>query len=153
MGWEEKFEAALKVSADKAGISLDGLRFERCTTDATWGDRTGLVFFGASPVVNERAARFFETWASKNLRKLGAVGGYQSQESIRYEGAFHFSRYDNGANGWHRGPTISYEGFVKASGEESGRDANGAFRYAAQARPVETREGFATSFVYYPCAD
>jgi hypothetical protein len=131
-GWQAKFAGALYAAATKAGVGgLEDLEWEGVTTDATWGDRCGLVFFGATPEVNERAAMFFVAWAGKNLRKLGIVGGYQTQESISFAGEFTFTRFANGAKGWHR-----------TRGE-----------YTGSTELLETFKGFATSYVYYPCAD
>lgn len=130
---------AMRAAAAKGGLDLTGLQVERCSTDRTWGDRDGLVFFGAAPEVNERAAKFFEVWAHKNLRRLGAVGGYETQESIHFEGAFYFVAFDNGARGWHRGE------------DKSGlKVGDKPYSYLTK---TEARAGFATSFVYYPCAD
>jgi len=142
--WESKFAAVLGASAKKAGMSLDGLKWERCTTDATWGDRCGLVFFGASPEINKRAAKFFEAWAALNLRKAGIVGDYNAQESIRFEGLFHYLAYNNGARGWYRGADLES---LKV-GDVKYTLSNG-FDLAL----TEKRDGFATSYVYYPCGD
>ena len=141
VSWTAMFETALRSAAAKCGQSLDGLRWERCTIDQTWGDRCGLVFFGSSAKVNERAAKFFEAWADKNLRKLGAVGGYETQESIRFAGLFHFSEYSNGAKGWHRGPM----GEAPAP-----RTLPGCGDFILER--TKAHEGYATSYVYYPCA-
>lgn len=141
--WESLFTAALATAAKQCGCDITGLRFERCTTDQTWGDRCGLVFFGASDAVNERAARFFEKWAQLNLRRLGVVGvNYGAQASISYEGEFYFACYDNGAQGWHRDRDIV--DFEKMTVTTS---------YGYVSHPVELRRGFATSYVYYPGAD
>jgi hypothetical protein len=141
--WRALFTKALETAAKKAGFEAP--KFEDCTTNNTWGDRVGLVFYGSTPEVNERAAKFFEAWASKYLRKLGAVGGYDAQGSIGYSGAFHYVRYDNKAAGWYRGAkNTDKPGEVKATKEVNGYDL----------KCVETRDdGHATSYVYYPCAD
>lgn len=141
-GWRRKFKAALEGAAAKAGISLEGLEFDACTTDQTWGDRCGLVFYGAAPEVNERAAKFFEAWARKNLRKLGAVGGYETQESIGFAGEMYFTAYSNGAHGWYK---MRKDTKLPAEGEKP---------YAnLDLTCTKVRQGFATSYVYYPCAD
>lgn len=127
--WREAFKNSLTAKAKASGCELGELAFETCTTDNTWGDRVGLVFFGAPAEVQERAARYFEKWADANMN----WGGYESQRSVRYEGEFHFARFDNGANGWYRG----------ALDDET----------AAKKTLVESRVGHATSYVYYPCAD
>lgn len=142
--WRTLFSNALHAAAMKAGSDLTGLQWESCDTDRTWGDRCGLVFFGASPEVNERAARFFETWASRNLRKLGVVGGYNAQESVGFVGELVFTRYANGASGWHRytgRETLDFEALTVTTD------------YGYTSHPVEMRRGVATSYVYYPCAD
>lgn len=131
-GWEAKFAGALAAAAAKAGVSLEGLEWERCDTDRTWGDRVGLVFFGCEGA--ERAAKFFEKWAGKNLRKMKVVGGYEQQESIGFEGPFRYLEFANGARGWYRGTVEGYEA-------------------PGRTELVKTKQGFATSFVYYPCAD
>lgn len=146
--WEVLFRAALESAMQKAGVSSEGLRFERCDTDRTWGDRCGLVFFGAAPDVCERAAKFFEAWAHKNLRKLGVVGGYTSQESINFEGAFYFSAYDNGAKGWHR---VRKDTVMPVAGVVQHIAVAGLTPFDLAC--TEVRQGFATSYVYYPCAD
>lgn len=141
--WTSTFTAALARAAKQCGCDITSLRFERCTTDATWGDRCGLVFYGASDAVNERAARFFEKWAAENLRKLGVVGvNYGAQASISYEGEFYFCRYENGAQGWHRDrDTVDFEKMTVTTS------------YGYVSHPIELRRGFATSYVYYPGAE
>jgi hypothetical protein len=150
-GWEAKFAGALYSAAQKAGIgAIEDIEWEHVTTDATWGDRCGLVFFGASPETCERAAKFFEAWACKNLRKMKVVGGYGSQESIGYVGEFEFSRFSNGARGWHRvwsGSTKRVEGHVEKFGPST------VFPEGWELTTVEVKAGWATSYVYYPGAD
>jgi len=142
--WREHLMATIRAKAALCGADVTGLQMDTVTTDATWGDRIGLVFYGASDEVCERAARFFEGWASKNLRALGVVGGYQAQSSIGYEGVMIFTRWDNGTKGWHRADRggVTYD--VEAGTVTQFKVAN---------RPVEMKRGWATSFVYYPCAD
>lgn len=134
-GWEAKFAGALYAAMTKAGCvgAVEDLKWDRCAIDRTWGDKDGLVFYGSTPEMNERAAKFFETWAGRNLRKMNVVGGYDRQEAIAYVGEFQFTRFENGAQGWHR--------------------KRGAGEPAYSTKLLETREGYATSFVYYPCAD
>lgn len=131
-----KFETALRAAAAKASVSLDGLKWEACTTDRTWGDRCGLVFYGASPEVNERAAKFFHAWMAKQPRQ----GSYEAQRSLSFQGLMNFVRYSNGAQGWYKGalppappPRTSESGFVHE-------------RTAGY-------EGYAVNTTYYPCAD
>lgn len=142
--WREHLMATIRAKAALCGADVTGLQMDTVTTDATWGDRIGLVFHGASDEVCERAARFFEGWASKNLRTLGVVGGYQSQESIGYVGVMIFTRWDNGAKGWHRDDRCGVTYDVEAGTVTQFKVAN---------RPVEMKRGWATSYVYYPCAD
>ena len=130
--WRGVFETALRTAARGAQHDLAGLAWETCTTDATWGDRVGLVFWGASPETCERAARYFEAWASRHMRE------YETQESIRFEGLRYYTAFDNGARGWHREP---------------GEHPAGRPIPCTSVRCTETRVGFATSYAYYPCAD
>lgn len=132
----EKFESALRGAAAKAGIDLSGLKFERCVTDRTWGDRCGVVFFGASAEVNKRAAEFVYTWMAKRPR----VSSYDAQSSLSFQGLMSFQRFTNGAGGWSPGalpadpaPYAISTGFVMAR--------------------TEGFEGFAVNTTYYPCAD
>ena len=142
--WEDTFKTALTSAATKAGIDTADLKWERCTTDSTWGDRCGLVFFGASPEVCERAARYFEAWARKHLRAMKVVGGYGSQESIGYVGEMYFVRYENGANGWY----VNRPSMAKVDFEAGTVTTD----YGHVTRPVEMRRGIAVSYIYYPCA-
>ena len=80
--WEKKFETALAASAKKARVSLDGLKWDDHLYLDAWGDRTGLVFYGASSDVNARAAKFFEAWSVKN--KLGS--GYPATREVTHKG-------------------------------------------------------------------
>jgi hypothetical protein len=141
--WELAFRSALTHAAKEAGFDVSSVKWERCTTDNTWGDRCGLVFFGASDEINERCAKYFLNWASKNLRKAGVVGGYDTQESISFAGAMFFTRYDNGANGWHKPIFNKYD--IDAMTVTTD--------YGSVSHPIEMKKGFATSYVYYPCAD
>jgi hypothetical protein len=145
--WRKIFEANLKAAMAKAGVGFEGLKWDGCTTDQTWGDRCGLVFYGGTPEVNERAARYFERWANKHLRKLGGVGGYESQESISYFGPMTYVRFSNKAEGWHKG-TNEQRGYKVGHVEVYGKGES-----TFEIRTEEVREGFATSYVYYPCAD
>lgn len=143
--WTDTFRKALEQAAAKAGFKAP--RFEDCTTDATWGDRCGLVFWGEAPEVCERAARYFESWARKHLRAMNVIGGYNQQESIGVEGQFYFARYANGAKGWYR---IRKD--TKIPVEGTGQTYNvGGEPYTNTVE--EVRLGYATSYVYYPCAD
>lgn len=141
--WEEAFKSALVRAAREANIDISSVSWERCTTDSTWGDRCGFVFFGASDEINERCAKYFEIWASKNLRNAGVVGGYESQESISFFGQMVFTRYNNGVNGWHapRFKTYNFDAMTVTTD------------YGYVSRPIEMKKGYATSYVYYPCAD
>ena len=151
MKWETLFLVDLRKSAAKAGVSLEGLKYERATLDQTWGDKCGFVFYGASPEVNERAAKFFEAWARKNLRKLNAVGGYNTQESIGFIGVYYFARYSNGAEGWHRFSPSKPE--IPVAGSVQTIASCGPSLPAWELRCEEVRLGYATSYVYYPGAD
>ncbi len=131
-----KFETALRAAAAKAHIALEGLKWEQCTTDRTWGDRCGLVFYGASAEVNKRAAEFFHAWMAKQPRR----SSYDAQSSLSVEGLMHFVRYSNGAQGWHRGAVTP---------------APAPYKIGADfiLERVEAFEGFAVNTTYYPCAD
>jgi hypothetical protein len=142
--WRKHLMATIRAKAALCGADVTGLQMDTVTTDATWGDRIGLVFHGASDEVCERAARFFEAWASKNLRALGVVGGYQAQSSIGYVGAMIFTRYQNGAKNWSRDDRCGVTYDV---------EAGTVTQYGVTDRPVEMKRGWATSYVYYPCAD
>lgn len=143
--WSAMLRADIERKAAACGCDVSGLTIEIMTTDNTWGDRTGLVFSGASDEVCERAARFFEAWAGKHLRRMGVVGGYNAQESIGYVGKAYFSRYANGAKGW----------YIDGSGGNTVDPVAMTVTtyYGRVSHPVEVRTGFATSFIYYPCAD
>ena len=133
-----QFETALRRAAAKAHISLDGLKWEGCTTDRTWGDRCGLVFYGASAAVNKRAAEFFYAWMCAQPRK----GSYEAQTSLSVEGVMHFVRYSNKACGWYRGA-------LPAAPEPRKLEGCGDFVLER----VEGFEGYAVNTTYYPCAD
>lgn len=132
-----KFQTALASAAAKAGIDISALKSAGCTTDSTWGDRCGIVFYGASIEVCERAAQFFLAYAQKQPRN----SSYESQSSLGYQGRMHFVRYSNNAQGWYRGElpaapapyNIGTDGFVLER--------------------VEGYEGVAVNTTYYPCAD
>ena len=141
--WESAFKSALIRAARVAGFDVATVEWTYCTTDNTWGDRCGLVFFGASDEINERCAKYFEQWASANLRKAGVVGGYNAQESISFAGAMVFTRYDNGVNGWHVPRFCKYDFDALTVTTDYG--------FVSQA--IEMKKGFATSYVYYPGAD
>jgi hypothetical protein len=132
--WRKGFQAAMIAAANKAGVDASTVQFEGCTTDRTWGDRCGLVFYGADAAILERCAKYFETWASKHLSR----GEYSAQSSIHYEGKFHYNKFTNGAAGWYRGEAKPYVASMI-----------GDFLLDL----VEVKEGYATSYVYYPCAD
>lgn len=147
--WTANMWAELTEAAEKAGMNVEGLKFEACTTEATWGDRCGLVFFGAAPEVNERAAKWFEKWAAKNL----TWSSYEAQRSVGFAGEFRFTRWANGAKGWHKvwppeAFKFEYEKRVPVVGEGDWL-CDGTFHNKCE----EIRLGFATSYVYYPCAD
>jgi hypothetical protein len=132
----DRFKAALARAAAKAGVSLEGLQSTAVCTDRTWGDRCGVVFYGASPEVNERAARFFLAYAGKQPRK----SSYEAQSSLSYHGGMVFTRWSNGAQGWHSGalapapaPRTAENGFVHER--------------------LEGYEGVAVNTTYYPCSD
>lgn len=133
-----KFEAAFRAAAAKAGVDISAVKWTGCTTDATWGDRVGQVFYGADPAVNERAAKFFEAWYRKNA----AASSYDAQSSIGFAGLYHFSRYSNGAQGWYRGALPPAPAPYKI-------DMCGDFVFER----VEAYEGYAVSTTYYPSAD
>jgi hypothetical protein len=130
-----RFQASLERAARKAGIDLTGLKFEQCTTDRTWGDRVGQVFYGASPEVNERAARFFLEW----IQKQPHVGNYEAQRSRSYQGAMYYRKFSNGAGGWDKSPLKPYAEYTLPSG----------FVMSV----VEERTGVAVNTTYFPCAD
>ncbi len=131
----ERWAVAMKASAARAGVSIEGLEWDGCEVDRTWGDRVGYVFYGAAPEVCVRAAKHYEAWIAKH----GPKGSYGAQRSVGYVGEMTYLRFSNGAKGWYRGrvePTAPYameDGFVVEA--------------------VETRTGYATSDTYYPCAD
>jgi hypothetical protein len=133
----DAFKASLARKAKAAGTDLTGLQIEGCSIERTWGDLVGYVFWGAAPEVNERCAAYFTRWMGKNDPRKG---GYGAQRSLGDRGVYYFARYDNGAKGWYRGalPADSKVGEAKYDGG-----------------PVleETREGFAASTTYYPCAE
>lgn len=131
-GWQKAFAGALAKAAAKAGESLEGLAWEGCSLERTWGDLDGLVFFGGSEELSERAARFFQAWASRNLREMKVVGGYGAQAAIRYAGPMTFRRFENGARAWGKGEGGTTSGTVAV---------------------VETKKGHATAYVYYPCSE
>ena len=131
-----KFETALRAAAAKAHISLDGLKWEQCTTDRTWGDRCGLVFYGASAEVNERAAKFFHAWMAAQPRS----SSYDAQSSLSVEGIMHFVRYSNNAQGWHRGALPAAPAPYTIGGD-------------FVLERVAGFEGYAVNTTYYPCAD
>lgn len=141
--WTDLFRSALENAAARAGIALQGLQFEGCSTDRTWGDRCGMVFFGATPEVCERAARFFVQWMHRWGRELNIVGGYNRQASIGYEGQMVYTRWSNGAKDWYplRGEPMPVVGTEQKYSEEFTN------------RLEEVRVGIAASYVYYPCAD
>lgn len=139
--WTVSLEAALKKAAAKCGANIEGLKWEHCTTDNTWGDRVGLVYYGAAPEVCERAAKYAEAWMAKNLRKLGVVGGYDAQESIGYVGVYHYTAWSNKACAWSKGPLKSED----VIGHKPYKDLDLVC--------TEVRTGHATSYVYYPGAD
>lgn len=142
--WEAAFKSALTRAAKAAGVDVSSVNWECCTTDNTWGDQCGLVFFGAdNDETNERCARWFEKWAHQNLRKAGVVGEYDSQESISFVGEMFFTRYANGTDGWHRPLFNKYDLNAMTVTSDFGRVIH----------PLEMRKGYATSYVYYPCAD
>ncbi len=159
--WWSIFRKALHAAAAKCGSDVSGLTFGVCDTDRTWGDRCGLVFWGASPEVNEKAARYFERWASKHLRAMGVVGGYDRQESISYFGPLRFIAYDNKASGWYRTSDRGVSDTKVGDGGEamigwhkaSDPNAKPGEREWTAARCVGVRDGFATSYIYYPCAE
>lgn len=132
--WMDHLRAAIVDAAKRHGCDITGLSFEGASLDSTWGDKVGLVFWGASDDVNERAAAFAEQWFSKHGETFKLFGRYEAQRSIGRCGVRYYSRFDNGASGWHDKPT----------GERAG-DQRPAL--------VETRVGHSVSFVYYPCAD
>jgi hypothetical protein len=138
MHTSEKFKTSLARAAAKAGVSLDGLEITGCTTDRTWGDRVGVVFYGAAPEVNERAARFFLAYAQRAPRK----SSYDSQSSLSYQGVMHFVRYSNNAQGW-------YTGALPVAPAPYKSDLCGDFVFER----VEGYEGVAVNTTYYPCAD
>lgn len=149
--WTTMLREAMKKQATACGCNIDGLDFEGCYTERTWGDRMGLAFFGASPEVCERAARFFEKWAAQNAKDMG-IGDYSAQRSIAYEGPFYYVRFSNGASGWYRGTTEHKVGDVErkpAYVNSEGREVFPAYDLKTE----EVRHGFATSYAYYPCAD
>lgn len=133
----ERFRPILARKAAKAGVDISQLRIEGCTTDRTWGDRCGLVFYGASAEVNERAARCFLAWAQKQPRN----SSYESQNSLSWQGPMNFLRFNNGAQGWHTGPAKSKPAPMPLTGCDFVLEC------------VEQREGFAVNTTYYPCAD
>ncbi len=132
-----KFKSSLAIAATKAGVSLDGLQVMGCTTDRTWGDRVGLVFYGAAADVCERAARFYLAYAQKQPRK----SSYDAQASLSYQGIMHFVRYSNGAQGWYTG--------ALPPAPACPADVNDGFILER----VECYEGYAVNTTYYPCAD
>lgn len=133
-----KFETALRAAAAKAGIALEGLKWEQCTTDRTWGDRCGLVFHGASAQVNRRAAEFFHAWVAAQPRR----SSYEAQSSLSVEGLMHFTRWSNGACGWSKGALQA----APAPAELAGCSGFVLAR-------TEAFEGYAVNTTYYPCAD
>ncbi len=135
---DDKFRTALNAAAAKAGIDVSAVEWTTCTTDATWGDRVGQVFFGSDDVTNERAARFFHAW----IRKNSPSGNYDAQSSICFDGKFHYSRFSNGCEGWHKGPANEYEPQMLRSGD-----------WSFLLERVEVKHGFAVSTTYYPGAD
>ena len=141
--WESAFKSALIRAAQTAGFDLTPVEWTYCTTDNTWGDRCGLVFFGGSDEINERCAKYFKNWASANLRAAGVVGGYNAQESISFAGEMIFTKYDNGVEGWHVPCRNKYDFEALTVTTDYG--------FVSQA--VEMKRGFATSYVYYPGAD
>lgn len=126
--WQDRFRAALVKAASVAGCNISALEWEHATLDSTWGDAVGLVFWGASDACNKRAAEFFVAWAGKHGRAEGLFGGYHAQQSVSLRGERFYARFPNGSDGWYNAPT----------------DKPGV---------VETRKGYAASYVYYPCAE
>ncbi|MES2384510.1 MAG: hypothetical protein V4593_08170 [Pseudomonadota bacterium] len=132
------FQSALSRAAEIAGVSLEGLLSAQCTTDRTWGDRCGVVFYGATMAVCERAARFFLAYAQRQPRR----SSYDAQSSLGYHGVMHFVRYSNGAQGW-------YTGALPPAPAPTTIQGCGDFVFER----VEGYEGVAVNTTYYPCAD
>lgn len=141
--WRAEFKAAIERAAAKCGSDISNLKWEDCSTDRTWGDRCGLVFFGAADDVNERAAKYFEKWAHKHLRAMGVVGSYNAQASISYAGEMYYSKCENGAGGWYPEGTDKVDLAAKTI----------TTNYGSVSHAIEMRLGFATSYVYFPCAE
>ena len=95
--WTQAFEMALRQAAAQCRSDISELRWERLDIDRTWGDRVALGFYGASPEVCERAARFFHSWASKHLPALRSYEAQYSVDEVREMTRY---GYDNGAKGW-----------------------------------------------------
>lgn len=130
-----RFQASLERAARKAKMDLTGLKYETCTTDSTWGDRVGQVFYGASPEINERAARFFLAW----IQKQPHTPNYDCQVSRSYQGAMHYRKFTNGAGAWHTGEPKPYTPMTLSNG------------FVVDV--VEERTGVAVNTNYHPCAD
>lgn len=132
---DPKFQAALSRAAKKAGINVEHIKSEHVCTDRTWGDRCGVVFYGGSPELNERVARFFLAW----LGKHAGTGSYDAQRSVSYQGRMYFTRFTNGVAGWYAGALPDY----------APRTLDNGFVL----RRLEGYEGVAVNTTYYPCAD
>jgi hypothetical protein len=126
--WEDHLRAALEETAAEAGFDVAGLGFDHAVLDNTWGDRCGLVFYGASDAAVRWAAATAKDWISAHGDAHKIFAG-SAQRSLSIEGERHFARYSNGVSGWYRKPA------------------------AASPTLSETRTGFAVSFVYYPGSD
>lgn len=133
------FPMVLSRKASACGVDVSNVKIDWITTEATWGDRCGFVFYGAERATLERVAAYFERWISKH----GGRGSYACQRSIKAEGVFTFTRFSNGAEGWHRGEEPKPEPKIIGKGEPH------EFTLTCE----EHDHGVAVSTHYYPGAD
>jgi hypothetical protein len=124
------FRKFLTERAAREGVDVSALQIEEVTTDRTWGDKVGFVFFGCTDEVNERVAACFERFAAKHMTS----GSYEAQRSIGLQGPRFFHEYSNGVKSW------------STNGEVSTCSPN-----ITLVRPIV--KGYSVSTTYYPCAD
>lgn len=131
--WEDRLTVAIAEAAKEAGHNVSAMECQPITVDNTWGDRVGLVFFGASEDANKWAASFAEDWIARNGERLNIFGGYERQRSVGTHGPRYKCTYDDGTTG------------------EWSRD-NVAPSYSSY-KVVSYVTGYTVSHTYYPCAD
>lgn len=96
--WEKQLKADMDRAMVKAGVT-EQVKWETYSEPTSYGHKHGLVFYGASPEICERAARYFHKWAGKNVYKLKMIAS--AEALVSYLGAVTFTLYERNVRGKH----------------------------------------------------